>query len=95
MDRLIKLDPSNIVLIRVEEGQKCLGKITLNNVMYTMPVAFRIQPLIKTRYTIKPQSGIISPLASLVIEITYHPPQQGSNNLPHSFPFSDDSFPSP
>lgn len=93
MDRLIKLDPSNIVLIRVEEGQKCIGKITLNNVMYTMPVAFRIQPLIKTRYTIKPQSGIISPLASLVIEITYHPPQQqGSNNLPHSFPFSDDSF---
>ncbi|XP_004489677.1 protein VAPYRIN [Cicer arietinum] len=92
MDRLIKLEPSNIVLIKVEQGQKCQGKITLNNVMYTMPVAFRIQPLIKTRYTIKPQSGIISPLASLIIEITYHPPQGLNSNLPHSFPYSDDSF---
>ncbi|KAK7271099.1 hypothetical protein RJT34_26719 [Clitoria ternatea] len=95
MDRLIKLEPSNTVLIRVEPGQKCHGMITLRNVMYTMPVAFRIQPLIKTRYTVKPQSGIISPLATLTIEITYNLPQpRGSSNyhLPHSFPHSDDSF---
>ena len=72
MDRLIRLDPSNTVLIRVEPGQKCHGRITLHNVMYTMPVAFRLQPLIKTRYTVKPQSGIISPLATLTIDITYH-----------------------
>lgn len=91
MDRLIKLDPSNTVLIRVEPGQqKCQGTITLRNVMYTMPVAFRLQPLIKTRYTVKPQSGIISPLATLIVEITYHP--LPGSNLPHSFPHSDDSF---
>ncbi|KAG5028600.1 hypothetical protein AAZX31_05G078300 [Glycine max] len=90
MDRLIRLDPSNTVLIRVEPGQKCHGRITLHNVMYTMPVAFRLQPLIKTRYTVKPQSGIISPLATLTIDITYHLPQGSS--LPHSFPHSNDSF---
>ncbi|KAJ1390479.1 PapD-like superfamily [Sesbania bispinosa] len=90
MDRLIRLDPSNIVLIRVEPGQKCHGKITLRNVMYTMPVAFRLQPLIKNRYTVKPQSGIISPLATLIIEIIYIPPP--GSYLPHTFPHSDDSF---
>lgn len=90
MDRLIRLDPSNTVLIRVEPGQKWHGKITLRNVMYTMPVAFRLQPLIKTRYTVKPQSGIISPLATLTLEITYHP--SPGSNLPISFPHSDDSF---
>ncbi|XP_061343297.1 protein VAPYRIN-like [Gastrolobium bilobum] len=90
MDRLIRLDPSNIVPIRVEPGQKCHGQITLRNVMYTMPVAFRLQPLIKTRYTVKPQSGIISPLATLTIEILYHLPQ--GSNLPHSYPYSEDCF---
>ncbi|KAK7336282.1 hypothetical protein VNO77_16818 [Canavalia gladiata] len=90
MDRLIKVDPSNIIPIRVELGQKCHGQITLRNVMYTMPVAFRLQPLIKTRYAVKPQSGIISPLATVTIEILYHLPQ--GSNLPHSFPHSEDSF---
>ena len=68
MNRLIKVDPTNTVTIRMEPGQKCHGQITLRNVMYTMPVAFRLQPLIKTRYTVKPQSGIISPLATVTIE---------------------------
>ena len=90
MDRLIRLDPSNIVPIRVEAGQKCVGHITLRNVMYTMPVAFRLQPLIKTRYIVKPQSGIISPLATITLEIVYHLPP--GSNLPHSYPHSDDSF---
>lgn len=90
MDRLIRLDPSNIVPIRVEQGQKCHGQITLCNVMYTMPVAFRLQPLIKTRYTVKPQSGIISPLATITVEIVYHLPP--GTNLPHSFPHSEDTF---
>ncbi|KAF7819257.1 ankyrin repeat and protein kinase domain-containing protein 1-like [Senna tora] len=83
-------NPSNIVAIRVEAGQKCVGHITLRNVMYTMPVAYRLQPMIKTRYTVKPQSGIISPLATLTIEIVYHLPPAA--NLPHSFPHCDDSF---
>ncbi|KAK7267029.1 hypothetical protein RIF29_19693 [Crotalaria pallida] len=90
MDRLIRLEPSNIVPIRIEQGQKCNGRITLRNVMYTMPVAFRLQPLIKARYTVKPQSGIISPLATLTIEITYHLPP--GSNLPHCYPHSDDSL---
>nr|KYP72711.1 Putative ankyrin repeat protein RF-0381 [Cajanus cajan] len=90
MDRLIKVDPTNTVPIRIEAGQKCQGKITLRNVMYTMPVAFRLQPLIKTRYTVKPHSGIISPLATISIEIVYSLP--GGSTLPHSFPHSEDSF---
>ena len=90
MDRLLSLEPSNVVPIRIEHGHKCYGEITLRNVMYTMPVAFRLQPLIKTRYTVRPQSGIISPLARLTIEIICHLPP--ASNLPHSFPHCDDSF---
>ncbi|KAJ6384134.1 hypothetical protein OIU78_027443 [Salix suchowensis] len=90
MDRLIGLEPSNLVAISVEPGRKCYGELTLRNVMYTMPVAFKIQALNKTRYTIKPQSGIISPLAALTVEITYHP-SLGSL-LPETFPHSEDSF---
>ncbi|EEF36691.1 protein VAPYRIN [Ricinus communis] len=90
MDRLISLDPSNLVAIRIEPGQKCYGELTLRNVMYTMPVAFRIQALNKTRYTIKPQSGIISPLATLTIEITYH--LLHTSFLPETFPFCEDTF---
>ncbi|MED6145330.1 hypothetical protein PIB30_024083 [Stylosanthes scabra] len=90
MDRLIRLDPSNVVPIRVEPGQKCQGKITLRNVMYTMPVAFRLQPLIRTRYTVKPQTGVISPLGTVTLEIFYYLPP--GSTLPHSFPHTDDSF---
>lgn len=97
MDRLISLEPSNIVTIRVESaGQKCYGELTLRNVMYTMPVAFRIQPMNKNRYTIRPQSGIISPLMTLTVEIVYHIPPNSSSSflLPddQNFPYSDDSF---
>ncbi|PIA59835.1 hypothetical protein AQUCO_00400601v1 [Aquilegia coerulea] len=90
MDRLISLEPSNLVAIRVEPNQKCSGELTLRNVMYTMPVAFRLQPMNKTRYTIRPQSGIISPLATLTVEITYS--LLPGSNLPDSFPHSDDTF---
>lgn len=90
MDRLISLEPSNLVPIRIENGQKCQGELTLRNVMYTMPVAFRLQPLLKTCYSVRPQSGIISPLATLTVEILYHPPP--GSDLPHLFPHSDDSF---
>lgn len=90
MDRLISLEPSSVVAIRIEPGQRCSGELTLRNVMYTMPVAFRLQPVNKPRYSVKPQSGIISPLATVTVEITYHlPPGSG---LPDSFPHCDDSF---
>ncbi|OIV90077.1 hypothetical protein TanjilG_01531 [Lupinus angustifolius] len=90
MDRLISLDPSNIVPIRIEQGQKCYGRVTLCNVMYTMPVAFRLQPLNKAHYNVKPQSGIISPLATITLEIIYY--FSSGSILPHSFPHSQDSF---
>ncbi|KAK4850551.1 hypothetical protein QYF36_007722 [Acer negundo] len=90
MDRLISLEPSNLVPVRIEAGQKCSGELTLRNVMYTMPVGFRIQAMNKTRYTIKPQSGIIGPLSTLTLEIVYHLPP--GSNLPDRFPHSDDSF---
>ncbi|KAJ0690895.1 putative non-specific serine/threonine protein kinase [Helianthus annuus] len=90
MDRLISLEPSNVVAIRLEQGQKCYGRLTLRNVMYTMPVAFRLQPMNKARYTIRPQSGIISPLTTVIVEITYDFPPNSS--LHGSFPYCDDSF---
>ncbi|OMO70415.1 Major sperm protein [Corchorus olitorius] len=74
MDRLISLEPSNLVAVRIEPGQKCYGELTLRNVMYTMPVAFRLQPVNKSRYSVKPQSGIIAPLGTLTVEIVYHLP---------------------
>ncbi|KAG4166923.1 hypothetical protein ERO13_A13G164500v2 [Gossypium hirsutum] len=90
MDRLISLEPSNLVAVRIELGQKCFGELTLRNVMFTMPVAFRLQPVNKGRYTVKPQSGIIVPLGTLTVEIVYHLPP--GSFLPDSFPFTDDSF---
>ncbi|XVF56826.1 hypothetical protein PTKIN_Ptkin06aG0151500 [Pterospermum kingtungense] len=90
MDRLISLEPSNLAAVRIEPGQKCYGELTLRNVMYTMPVAFRLQPMNKGRYSVKPQSGIIAPLGTLTVEIVYHLPP--GLFLPDSFPYSDDSF---
>ncbi|KAD5961569.1 hypothetical protein E3N88_13042 [Mikania micrantha] len=90
MDRLISLEPSNVVLIRIEHGQKCYGELTLKNVMYTMPVAFRLQPVNKDSYTVRPQSGIISPLTTLTVEISYSFNQR--SGLPRSVPYCDDSF---
>ncbi|KAB2058641.1 hypothetical protein ES319_A11G247200v1 [Gossypium barbadense] len=90
MDRLIRLEPSNLVAIRIEPGQKCYGELTLRNVMYTMPVAIRMLPVNKGRYTVKPQSGIIVPLGTLTVEIVYHLPP--GSLLPDSFPYSDGSF---
>ncbi|XP_060191161.1 protein VAPYRIN-like [Lycium barbarum] len=90
MDRLISLESSNVVTVRIEPGQKCSGELTLRNVMYTMPVAFRLQPLNKTRYTVRPQSGIISPFTTVKLEIIYHLPP--NTVLPESYPHCDDSF---
>ena len=90
MDRLISLEPSNLVVVRIKPGQKCYGELTLRNVMYTMPVAFRLQPVNKGRYTVKPQSGIIAPLGTLTVEIVYHLPP--GSFLPDLLPLSDDSL---
>ncbi|KAJ0966369.1 hypothetical protein J5N97_027507 [Dioscorea zingiberensis] len=91
MDRLISLEPSSQVCIRVEPGDKCSGELTLRNVMYTMPVAFRIQPERRDRYSVKPQSGIIPPLSVLKVEIVYFPVSP-HEPFPDSYPDSDDAF---
>ncbi|XP_020589238.1 ankyrin-3-like [Phalaenopsis equestris] len=92
MDRLLRLEPSNRVVVRIEQGQRCYGSLTLRNVMYTMPVAFRLLPLNRSRFAIRPQTGIIAPLATLTVEITYLPPPPPSSILPESAPNSDDTF---
>ncbi|KAI0498749.1 hypothetical protein KFK09_019641 [Dendrobium nobile] len=92
MDRLVKLEPSNQVVIRIEPGQRCYGVLTLRNVMYTMPVAFRVLPLNQARFTIRPQTGIIAPLSTLRIEITYLPQQPTAPLIPDCVPRSDDCF---
>ncbi|EXB44765.1 hypothetical protein L484_000695 [Morus notabilis] len=55
-----------------------------------MPVVFKLQRLIKTRYSVKPQLGIIAPLEKIIVEIIYHFPP--GSTLPDSFPHSDDYF---
>ncbi|KAI3413079.1 uncharacterized protein J3R85_016569 [Psidium guajava] len=90
MDRLIGLEPSNVVAVRIEPGQNSCGQLVLRNLMYTMPVAFRLQAINKPRYTVKPQSGIISPLQTLTVEVTYH--LRPGSTLPDSFPRCEDSF---
>ncbi|KAG0467759.1 hypothetical protein HPP92_017087 [Vanilla planifolia] len=92
MDRLISLEPSNEVAIRIEPNQRCSGVLTLRNVMYTMPVAFRLLPLNRTRFSIRPQNGIIAPLAMLDVEVIYLPPPPPSPLLPDFVPESDESF---
>uniref|UniRef100_A0A7N0V3K9 MSP domain-containing protein n=1 Tax=Kalanchoe fedtschenkoi TaxID=63787 RepID=A0A7N0V3K9_KALFE len=71
MDRLLGLEPSNTVMIRIEPNDKCFGQLTLKNVMHTMPVGFRLEPKNTARYAVRPQSGIISPLSKLTVEIVY------------------------
>ncbi|KZV36437.1 ankyrin repeat and protein kinase domain-containing protein 1-like [Dorcoceras hygrometricum] len=90
MDRLINLEPSDTVAIKVEPGQKCSGSISIRNVMHTMPVAFRIQPLNKMRYTVVPHSGIILPLTTLTLEVTYQ--LSPNSSMPYRYPHCDDSF---
>ncbi|KAI4386630.1 hypothetical protein MLD38_004547 [Melastoma candidum] len=90
MDRLISFQPSNVVVVRIEPGRKSFGEVTLRNVMYTMPVAFRLEPDKKGRYTIRPLSGIIPPLGELSVEIVYNLPL--SSTVPHMYPRCDDSF---
>ncbi|KAL9675449.1 hypothetical protein QQ045_003651 [Rhodiola kirilowii] len=92
MDRLISFDSSNPVPVSIEPGQRCTGELTLLSVMHTMPVAFRIQPIDRMKYTVRPESGIIFPLAKVKVEIVY---QMATNMaLPDSpnFPLADDSF---
>ncbi|KAG6536731.1 protein VAPYRIN-like [Zingiber officinale] len=90
MDRLISLEPSSQVPVRVELGQKCSGQLVLRNVMFTMPVAFRIEPVNKARYAVRPSSGIIAPLATMTVEFTYLLPL--NSPLPDSVPRCDDPF---
>ncbi|KAH7854985.1 hypothetical protein Vadar_019884 [Vaccinium darrowii] len=90
MDKLISFEPSNLVAIRIEQGQKCYGMVTMRNVMYTMPVAFRLLPVNKNRYSVRPQTGIIAPLTTFTVEITYHPPPNGF--LPDALPYCNDGF---
>lgn len=92
MDRLIKIDGSNQVVVRIEPGQRCYGVLTLSNVMYTMPVAFRLLPLCRSRFAIRPHTGIIAPLGNIKVEITYLPPPSPAPILPETLPESDDSF---
>lgn len=90
MDRLISFHPKNVVAIRIEPSRKCYGEVTLRNVMYTMPVAFRLEPDNKSRYVVRPQSGIIPPLGELTVEIVYNFPL--NSTVPEMYPRCDDSF---
>ncbi|KAG0468732.1 hypothetical protein HPP92_018060 [Vanilla planifolia] len=92
MDRLIKMEPSNEVVVRIEPGRRSFGVVTLRNVMYTMPVAFRLLPLNRARFGIRPRAGIIAPLSAVAVKITYLPPPLPAPLLPDCAPESDDTF---
>jgi len=89
-DKLISFEPSNLVAVRIEQGQKCYGVVTMRNVMYTMPVVFRLLPVNKNRYSVRPQTWIIAPLTTFTVEITYHLAPNGF--LPDSLPYCNDGF---
>ncbi|ERM93580.1 ankyrin repeat domain-containing protein 65 [Amborella trichopoda] len=91
MDRLIRFEPSSMVAIRIEPGHKCSGTVTFRNVMHTMPVAFRLQPVEKGRYVARPQSGIIPPLGTVMLELSYN--MAPNEQLPDSLiPYPDHRF---
>uniref|UniRef100_A0A7N0TNE5 MSP domain-containing protein n=1 Tax=Kalanchoe fedtschenkoi TaxID=63787 RepID=A0A7N0TNE5_KALFE len=92
MDRLISFDASNPVPVRIESGRRCSGELSLLNVMHTMPVAFRIQPINRATYAVRPESGIIFPLSTVKVEIIFN--MAPNMALPESpnFPFAEDSF---
>lgn len=87
MDRLLIIDPQELI-IKFEVGEKSSATISLKNVMYTMPVAFKVQPNVPKRYTIKPTHGIIPPLGTASVEIILNP----QTELPAAVPRSHDKF---
>ncbi|GJN23856.1 hypothetical protein PR202_gb11546 [Eleusine coracana subsp. coracana] len=80
MDRLVIPEPSSELVIRVEPGRPARGELTLRNAMHTMPVAFRLQPAVRGRFSVRPHTGILAPLAAVTVEVVYlasTPPDQG------------------
>ncbi|XP_024520504.1 ankyrin repeat and protein kinase domain-containing protein 1-like [Selaginella moellendorffii] len=93
MDRLLVIDPKELVF-DFEIGQRCSSFVILKNVMFTMPVAFKITASSNAgmanskKYTMKPSQGIISPAGRATVEIILNPQQ----SLPDEFPNSLDKF---
>uniref|UniRef100_A0A0D9VX17 MSP domain-containing protein n=1 Tax=Leersia perrieri TaxID=77586 RepID=A0A0D9VX17_9ORYZ len=73
MDRLVIPEPTNEVVVRVEPGRPARGELTLRNAMHTMPVAFRLQPAVRGRFSVRPHTGILAPLAAVTVEVVYLP----------------------
>ncbi|KAF8684365.1 hypothetical protein HU200_044254 [Digitaria exilis] len=71
MDRLVIPEPSSEVMVRVEPGRQAKGELTLRNAMHTMPVAFRLQPAVRGRFSVRPHTGILAPLAAVTVEVIY------------------------
>lgn len=71
MDRLVIPEPTNEVVVRVEPGRPARGELTLRNAMHTMPVAFRLQPAVRSRFAVRPHTGILAPLAAVTVEVVY------------------------
>lgn len=71
MDRLVIPEPSSELVIRMEPGRPARGELTLRNAMHTMPVAFRLQPAVRGRFSVRPHTGILAPLAAVTVEVAY------------------------
>lgn len=87
MDRLVIIEP-RLVVLNYEIDEKSSATISLQNVMHTMPVAFKVQSSSPSKYTIKPPYGIIAPLGVASVEITILPQAE----LPDFVPYSQDKF---
>lgn len=87
MDRLLVVTPREVRL-NFEVGKKAYAKLRLQNLMHTMPVAFKILSTAPRKYNVHPQALIIPPLGEHLLEIVMAP----QNTLPDNFPYSLDKF---
>lgn len=83
MDRLLVVTPRE-VRFNFEIGKKAYAKIRLQNLMHTMPVAFKVFTTAPSKYSVHPQAVIIPPLGEYLLEIGMAAQNSFPENLPHS-----------
>ncbi|KAJ7549701.1 hypothetical protein O6H91_07G063600 [Diphasiastrum complanatum] len=87
MDRLLKIEPEQVVL-HFEVRRRCAGTFILRNVIDTMPVAFKVETTAPKKYGVKPSNGVIGPFGIAIVEIMYY----AHFGLPKEYPFIQDQF---
>lgn len=87
MDRLLVVTPRE-VRFHLEIGKTGHAKIRLQNLMHTMPVAFKVFTTAPHKYAMRSQSVIIPPLEEHLLEIA----MAAQSSLPEDLPYSNDKI---